>query len=165
MQQDRKTVSGVHMRGRRNKSWPRCTAGGLVLLALTALCAPAVEAQTGLEDAEIRLLVESLRNGTLSSADASAECALGIGETRESGAMKRLMTTYLEVPEELALAAFCDGLMRAIMTRDIGMDTLLAANRPEVDATALREFGRILRAVYFAHRSATTVSAEARPAR
>lgn len=152
------------MRGRWNNSWPRCAAWGLFLLFLTAFCAPAVRAQTGLDDVEIRLLVESLRNGTLSSADASAECALGIIETPESAALKRLMTTYLEVPQELALAAFCEGLMRAIMTRDIGVDTLLAVNRPEVDAAALREFGRILRAVYFAHRSATTVSADAGPA-
>jgi hypothetical protein len=150
------------MRGLRINSWRRCIAPGLLVLALMALPVPAVKAQSDLDSAEIRLLVEGLRNGTLSSAYASAECSRGVAEIPESKAVRQLMTTYLEVPHELALAAFCDGLMRAIVARDIGVDTLLAVNREEVDATMLREFGRILRAVYFAHRRATTASAEAR---
>ena len=149
------------MRGLRNNRWRRCIARGLVLLALAGISTPAVQAQTDLDSAEIRLLVEGLRDGTLSSAYASSECARGVTESSQSATIRRLMTTYLVVPDELALTAFCDGLMRAIVARDIGVDTLLAINRQEADATVLREFGRVLRAVYFAHRSATTASAEA----
>lgn len=150
------------MQGQRSSRWCRALAPGLAALALAALLLQPAEAQSDLDAAEIRLLVEGLQNGTLSFSYASAECARGLAEEADEENMRQVMATYLDVPDEIALAAFCDGMMRAIVAGDLGVDSLLAVNREKVDATMLREFGRILRVVYFAHRRSTSISAEAR---
>jgi hypothetical protein len=150
------------MRALGNSRWRRAIAAGLAVLALAALLLQPARAQSDLDAAAIRLLVEGLQNGTLSFSHASAECTRGLAEETDNENVRQVMATYLDVPDSIALSAFCDGLMRAIVSKDLGVDSLLAVNRKEPDATMLREFGRILRAVYFAHRRTTSVSAEAR---
>lgn len=132
----------------------------LAYLALAAWPAAPLRAQV-MDSATIRELVEGLRSGTISSAYASSECSGSFADTPDSVETLQVLSTYLEVPAELAASAFCSALVHTIVRGDIGVESLLAINREEADAPLLHAAGRILRAVYFAHQRATTISAEA----
>jgi hypothetical protein len=68
------------------------------------------------------------------------------------------MSTFLVVPEELALAATCQAIMRAVKADEIPVEALVVFSRGELNSAGLFEIGRILRAVYFSHRLTTTAS-------
>lgn len=132
------------------------------LLAVAALPAPAV-AQA--PEAEIRALTEGLQNGTIPLSLASEQCRQEIAAGEGPEEIAQFMSTFLVVPEELALAATCQAIMRAVKANEVTADALLIFAQDETDAAGLLEAGRVMRAIYFSHRLTTTASASGQAAR
>lgn len=133
-----------------------------VLVASSAWFTTPSLAQSPLVEDEIRSMVDGLRDGTLSVAYASDECRRGLQEEPDAKDLEEVMGTFLEVPEELALAAFCRALAQAIKAGELSAEGLVLVSRDGRDPATALEVGRILRAVYFAHVKTTTASAEGR---
>jgi hypothetical protein len=133
----------------------------LAAMLLSPLIAvhPAVGQQL-FSEAEIRPLVEGLHNGTLAPATASANCKQRVEQDEGGNDIRQFMSTYLEVPEAQAVADFCDALVRAINADTVSAEGLILIAREQKDAEGFHEFGRLLRAVYFAHRLTPTAGAE-----
>ncbi len=106
---------------------------GLALLALVAWPAAPLHAQI-MDSQTIRELVDGLRSGTISSVYASSECSGAFAAAPDSEDTLRVISTFLEVPTELAASAFCTALVHTIVRGDIGVESLLAINQEEVDA-------------------------------
>lgn len=141
---------------------PRTIAGmalAAALLSSPAAVQPAM-AQNPFAEDDIRRIVEGLRDGTYSVRYASDECQRGFGKDPAVQDLREVMSTFLEVPEDLAVAAFCGALAQAIKDGEITADGMLLVSRNGRDAASALEIGRILRAVYFSHVVTTTASAE-----
>ncbi|MPZ11116.1 MAG: hypothetical protein GEU89_13040 [Kiloniellaceae bacterium] len=139
---------------------PHRFAGTLIaamLLALFALPAAAA-AQAFQDEEEFRVLAEGLRNGTIPLSVASEQCRQEIAAGEGPEEIVQFMSTFLVVPEKLALAATCQAIMRAVKADEIPVEALVVFSRGELDSVGLFEIGRILRAVYFSHRLTTTAS-------
>lgn len=141
---------------------PRSPAG--MVLAATLL-SPLIAVHPALgqqpfPEAEVRPLVEGLRSGRLASATAGADCTQRVEQDEGGNGIRQFMSTYLEVPEEQAVSAFCEALMRAIKAGTVSAEGLIVIARERRDAEGFREFGRLLRAVYFAHRLTPAAGAE-----
>ena len=141
---------------RRNLAYSLAVSAGLIF---GCLAQPAV-GQQWFSTADITRLVEGLKNGTFSPAYVSKECESDIVEGSEGDNLRQVMSTYLEVPEPLAQGAFCRALVQAIIDDELTVEGLVKVARQRMDAGTFLEVGRILRAVYFAHRRMTTASIE-----
>lgn len=137
------------------------------LVAALAIALPALSwsptpslAQQLLPEAEVRPLVEGLRNGTLAPATASADCEQRVERDEGHDDIRQFMSTYLEVPQEQAAPALCEALVRAIEAGTVNAEGLIVIAREQKDAQGFHEFGRLLRAVYFAHRLTPSVATE-----
>lgn len=139
----------------------RLSAFASVVLAAVVLLqgSPPAAAQQGFDEQEIRTLVEGLRAGTISASFASEECRAHLQES-EGKDLAEVMAGYLEVPEDLALAAFCASLVQAIKSGTATLEGLLIIARQRDDPATFLEVGRLLRAIYFSHHMTTTASAE-----
>lgn len=140
-------------------------AGALAVAGLLAVAALPAPAAAQVPEAEIRALTEGLQNGTLPLSLASEQCREDLAKGEDAQAIAEVMSTYLEVPEELALAATCQAIMRAIKANEVTADALLLFAQDELDAAGLFEAGRVMRAIYFSHRLTTTASASGQAAR
>ena len=123
------------------------------------LPAPAA-AEQPFAEAKIRELVEGLQNGTLPPYFVSEACRLEMQSDPKGEDLREIMTTYLEVPPELALSAFCDALVAIVRSGDVTLEGLLRIARNEKDAAMGLEVGRFLRAIFYAHRRTSTASLE-----
>ncbi|MGF1628322.1 MAG: hypothetical protein ACFCUT_02525 [Kiloniellaceae bacterium] len=140
---------------------PRCFACAIAVMAAMALAhmpAPLAAQQPLVED-EVLSFVEGLQNGTLPPALASEDCRRQMEQDPGIADFLQVMATYLEVPEAMALSAFCTALVRAVRAGDLTAGGLAVVARQKMDAAMLLEVGRILRAVHFSHRLTTTASA------
>src|SRR3546814_4520026 len=99
-------------------------------------------------------------NGTMPSGLAGEECRRGMAATEDAEQLAQVFSAYLDVPEEAALGATCQALVRAIKAGDVSLDTLLLFTQPVTDSGELFEAGRLLRAIFLAHRLTTSASAE-----
>jgi hypothetical protein len=141
---------------------PRSIAGMALAVALVSsptAVQPALAQNIFAED-DIRRMVEGLRNGTYSVRYASEECQRGFGDDPAVQDLREVMSTFLEVPEDLAVAAFCDALAQAVKDGEVTADGMVLVSRNRRDAASALEVGSILRAVYFSHVVTTTASAE-----
>src|SRR3546814_9241813 len=86
---------------------------------------------------------------------AGEECRRGMAATEDAEQLAQVFSAYLDVPEEAALGATCQALVRAIKAGDVSLDTLLLFTQPVTDSGELFEAGRLLRAIFFAHRLTT----------
>src|SRR3546814_14182337 len=95
-------------------SVPRRLATAAMLCALVAplWAAPPAAAQRGYDEAEIRALFDGLRNGTRPSGLACEECRRGMAATEDAEPLAQGFSSSLEVPEEPALGATCQTLVR-----------------------------------------------------
>jgi hypothetical protein len=134
----------------------------VIFLAAAAMAqapAPALAQQVS-DEQDMRDLYDGLRNGTLPPAFVSEECRKYLADSEEDEGLDEFLAGYLEVPVELGEAAFCASLVQAIKDGAVPLETLAVIARERHDAAMYREVGRLLRAVYFTHRSTTTASAE-----
>src|SRR3546814_2569611 len=131
-------------------SVPRRLATAAMLCALVAplWAAPPAAAQRGYDEAEIRALFDGLRNGTMPSGLAGEECRRGMAATEDAEQLAQVFSAYLDVPEEAALGATCQALVRAIKAGDVSIDTLLLFTQPVTDSGELFEDGRLPRAIF-----------------
>src|SRR3546814_15383222 len=129
-----------------------------MLFALFALPA-AGAAQAFQDEEEIRALAEGLRNGTIPLSIASEQCRQGIAAGEDPEEIAQFMSTFLVVPEELALAATCQAMMRAVKADEITVDALALFSDGQLDSAGLLEMGRLMRALQFTHRLQTPASA------
>lgn len=129
-------------------------------VAALAVLAPPSLAQAPFAEDDIRRMVEGLRDGTLSVAFASDECRRSLEDDPAGKDLEEVMATFLEVPEDLALAAFCRALMQAIKSGELAADGLVLVTRDGRDPATALQIGRLLRATYFSHVVTTTASAE-----
>ena len=120
--------------------------------------APA-DAQQIFAGQDIHKLVQDLRDGTLELSYASDQCRRDVMDDPDEQDIRQLMATFLDVPEDLSIQAFCTALVQALRDNELSEQTLLAVNHQIKDAGAFMEVGRLLRAVYFSHRLNTTASA------
>ena len=140
----------------RNLAYSLAVSAGLMF---GGLAEPAV-GQEWFSTTDITRLVEGLKNGTLSPAYVSSECERDVVQGPEGENLRQVISTYLEVPEPLAQGAFCRALVQAIRDGELTTEGLVKVARQKIDADTFLEVGRILRAVYFAHRRTTTASLE-----
>jgi hypothetical protein len=140
---------------------PRHLAGSLIVAMLLAVSLPPAPAtaQAFQDEENMQALADGLRNGTIPLSVASEQCRQEVAAGEGPEDIAQFMSTYLVVPEELALAAACQAIMRAIKADEISVDALVVFSRGELDSAGLFEIGRILRTVFFAHRLTTTASA------
>ena len=127
-------------------------------VALWVTQAEPASAQQSFSETEIRELFESLQNGTLRPSYASKECHLQLKSDPEGDPTREFMATFLEVPPEYALSAFCDALVLAIKTGDVTLEGLMLLAGQSNDAAMLLEAGRVLRAIFYLHRRTSTAS-------
>ena len=129
-------------------------------VAALAVLAPPSLAQAPFAEDDVRRMVDGLRDGTLSAAYVSDECRRSLEDDPAGKDLEQGMATFLEVPEDLALSAFCRALVQAIKAGELSADGLALVSRDGRDPATALEIGRILRAVYFSHVVTTTASAE-----
>jgi hypothetical protein len=129
-------------------------------VAALAVQAPPSLAQAPFTEDDMRRMVDGLRDGTLSVAYASGECRRSLEDDPAGKGLEQVMATFLEVPEDLALSAFCRALVQAIKAGELSADGLMLVSRDGRDPATALEIGRILRATYFSHVVTTTASAE-----
>src|SRR3546814_16946586 len=125
-------------------SVPRRLATAAMLCALVAplWAAPPAAAQRGYDEAEIRALFDGLRNGTMPSGLAGEECRRGMAATEDAEQLAQVFSAYLDVPEEAALGATCQALVRAIKAGAVSLHTLLLSPPPVPASRALFDTGR-----------------------
>jgi hypothetical protein len=131
-----------------------------VAALLVTQTATPTAAQPSFDEKDIVRLVEGLRNGTMRPSFVSKECTQGMADTPDGEQLREVMATYLEVPDALALSAFCEALVQGIKTRDLTTEGLLLVSRQGKDAATFLEVGHFLRVIYFSHRLTTSVSLE-----
>ena len=131
----------------------------LVLASLMILPAPAT-AQQPFSESEIRDLIEGLQNGTVRPSYVSEECRLEFQADPEGEGLREVMSTFLKVPPEIALSAFCDALVLAIKSGDLTLEGLVRIARQKNDPAMFLEVGHLMRAVFHAHRQTSTASLE-----
>lgn len=143
---------------------PRKTAGIALAAALLSslAAAPPTNAQDAFAEDDIRRMADGLRNGTLPVAVAADECRRGLDADPTAPDLREAFATFLEVPEDYGLAAFCRALAQAMKDGKITAEGMVLVSRDGSDAATALEVGRILRAVYFSHVVTTTASAEGR---
>ncbi len=107
----------------------------------------------------MREVFDGLQSGALKPATASERCSGSLNTNPEGDNLRDVMATFLDVPADSALPAFCDALVIAIVDGRLTLDGLLqvAGNQGSEDA-AFFEVGKLLRAVYFAHEPSPTAS-------
>jgi hypothetical protein len=135
---------------------------GAILVAVTLLGAPGQPAlaQSTFDEADIIKLVDGLKDGTLPAGLASAECQIGFEEEDSyDNEVREFMAAFLEVPDDLALKAFCDAMISSIMGGSLTKEALILVSRGEENRETALEIGRFIRAVYFAHDRASLISA------
>lgn len=120
-----------------------------VVLALAVGSDPAA-AQVA-DEAAFRSFVEGVQNGTLPPALAERECQRELAGQEETDNVRQMMAGYLDVPEREALATFCASLVRAARAGEVTLETAGTLGRHQMDADFFQAFGRVLRAVHFAH--------------
>src|SRR3546814_17717609 len=79
---------------------------------------------------------------------AGEECRRGMAATEDAEQLAQVFSAYLDVPEEAALGATCQALVRAIKAGDVSLDTLLLFTQPVPDSGELFAAGRLLRALF-----------------
>lgn len=135
---------------------------GAALAVVTLLGAPAQPAlaQSGFGEDDIAKLVDGLKDGTLPAGLASAECQIGFEDEADyDDEVREFMAAFLEVPDDLALKAFCDAMIRSIMEGNLTKEALILVSQGEEDRETAFEVGRFIRVVYFAHDRATLIAA------
>lgn len=131
----------------------------VALLASVSAAQPA-RAQDAFAEDDIRLMVDSLRNGTISVPAAADDCRRALDEESSAPEMREVFAGFLEVPADYGLAAFCRALAQAIKDGKVSADSMVLVGRNGGDAATALEVGRLMRAVYFSHVVTTTASAE-----
>lgn len=127
--------------------------GTVAALWLTQTAVAAGEAQP---EEEMLGAVEGLRNGTLAPEDVNTACLASISASGDEHSYREVMAPFLEVPDDKAVPALCQALVRAISAETVSEETLRQILNPrDKDAEAL-EVGRLMRAVYFSHRRSAT---------
>lgn len=133
-------------------------------IALPAFCwlASPSPAQQEFDEDALRRMADGLRDGTISIDIASDECRRHFEGQPSGDGFDQAMAGFLEVPEDIAVAAFCRSLVKSIKAGDLSADGLALVNRNANDSATAFEVGRLLRAIYFSHVVTTTASAEGR---
>ena len=133
-------------------------------IALPTLCwlaSPSLAQQTFNTD-DLRRMAAGLRNGTLSDSLVSDECRRVLEGHPRGQSIEEAMAGFLDVPEDIAAAAFCRALVQGIKADDLSVDEIALliqeGSDPASDPASALAFGRLLRALYFSH--VVTVSAE-----
>lgn len=92
---------------------------------------------------------------------ASQRCSGSLDLNFEGDDLRDVMATFLDVPADSALSAFCDALVVAIVDGRLTLSGLLQVARNQgSEDEALFEVGRLLRAIYFAHGPSPSASLE-----
>lgn len=142
----------------RTRGCALALAGGLWLSLLPG----AAPAQPVLDEDAVRA-IEGLHAGTVDAQTVRQACLDSLSNSDDAEILTEVMTTFLEVPGEGALAALCRAIVVGLQDGSISADTLGRVNHPDGEVAEAFEAGRLLRAVYFAHLRRTPVAAGATP--
>lgn len=141
-----------------------CVSALALALGLLVAGGPSPAAAQVADEDAFRSFVEGLRDGTLPPALAVRECQRELAAQEDSDSVRQMMAGYLEVPERLALEAFCQSLVRAVEAGDVTAETAIVLGRNRLDADFYQAFGRLLRAVHFSHHLKAVDAVVERPA-
>lgn len=136
------------MRKKRQEAAAVLTAVGLLVLGAGTPVLADDDAFTG----EMREAVESLRDGSMTPAEASASCLGALEAGGKTRSYREFMSTFLNVPDDEAVAVLCRATVQGIADGSISEAQLGPALDPTGDDGEAVEFGRLLRAIFFSHR-------------
>lgn len=134
--------------------------GALASVGLLALAGatPTLAADDAFTTREMRQMVEHLRDGSITPADARASCLQALGAAGKSGDYREFISTFLDVSDDEALPALCRAVVNGITAGSLSEAQLMPAIDPTGDDSEVIEFGRLLRVLFFSHRTAEGVA-------
>lgn len=130
--------------------WAPVFAVGLGL-AILVHAVPGRSAELPQAEQEMLLVLERTAGGNLDPISASDSCVSYFSAAKDVERMRHTVVGLLQVRPDEALAAACKALIKSTAAGDYSAERFRALSLSEYPETNLLEFGRFMRAIFFAH--------------
>lgn len=132
----------------RARGW--AAAAAVFLAALMPSPAAMAEELSQAEQKPLQVL-ERTESGDLDPASVAERCVGYLSALKDAEKMRYVVVGLLQVRSEEALAAACEALIKATATGSYPAERFRAFALNEDPETNLLEYGRFMRAIFFAH--------------